>query len=79
MTIYYLGDAAQAACLISAGEKLKKEIGLITAPSNQAEIEENLAQVRAALGEAAFEQAWLKGQELPFDDIIQAALRGVSI
>ncbi len=74
MAFYRQGDGLTAARLISASESLRKELGIAVQPSNRAEIEENIANVRALVGDAAFEQAWAKGRAMSLDEAVAVAL-----
>ncbi len=62
--IQHLGDLVTAVRLIAAAYQLQHAIGKVSAPAAQAEAEENLALLRAQLGEAAFARVWAEGESL---------------
>ncbi len=71
----HLGDPVTAVRLIAAAYKLQQHIGKVSAPAAQAEAEENLALLRAQLGEAAFTQAWAEGELLSAATAVEIVIR----
>jgi non-specific serine/threonine protein kinase len=74
-TLLRMGEAEEAARLISAATKLEDELGLARAPTSVRELDESVAQLRAALGADAFAQSWSMGQTLSLDEATEQALR----
>ena len=64
---------AVAARLLGASERLVSETGMPR--DDPADYEETLATLRAALGDAAFEEAWTAGAELSDDEALSLAAR----
>lgn len=69
-----LGDANTAVQLFAASQRLQQELGMTIPPRYQTEMEETLAQVRAQLGETAFNQTWAAGRTLTLDEAVSLAL-----
>lgn len=61
-TVWPQGQYEQAAKLFGAASRLRGSISLSLSPLNQAAFEENVAIVRAALGEDQFQTAWKEGE-----------------
>jgi tetratricopeptide (TPR) repeat protein len=74
MARIYLEDAAGAARLFAASERLREELGITPAASYQAEAEAKIGYARALLGEEAFAQAWREGQALSLAEAVRLAL-----
>ncbi|MDD2921211.1 MAG: tetratricopeptide repeat protein [Anaerolineales bacterium] len=77
MTMNFLGDSLIAAKLESASSKIRRELGMMIAPATRAENENFLAQLRAKLGDATFEEAWASGQALSLEQAA-ALVEGIS-
>ena len=60
-----------------AGVALSQQIGVAMDQRDRAELEEEQGGMRAALGDAAFEQAWAAGQALTWEDALALALAEV--
>lgn len=74
MSIYHLGESVLAAQLESASHKIRKELGVVITPATLAENVEFIAQLRARLGEASFEEAWSSGQSMSLEQAVALAL-----
>lgn len=70
----HLGDSVTAVRLIAASYQLQQAIGKVSAPAAQAEAEENLALLRAQMGEAAFAQAWAEGESLSAAEAVEIVI-----
>jgi ATP/maltotriose-dependent transcriptional regulator MalT len=68
-----LGDARLGARLLGAADALLTQIGAERSPNEQTEHEGNLAAVRTAAGQPAFDAAWAEGAAAPLDEIVAAA------
>jgi non-specific serine/threonine protein kinase len=55
---------ARAVCLLGAAETLRRPIGSVIDPADQADYERGRQTLRAALGDAAFDAAWAEGSGL---------------
>jgi hypothetical protein len=60
--------------LVGAADALDVALGIRPAPNYQAERTRQLAEMRAALGEAAFQAAWAAGQALSLEAAVELAL-----
>src|SRR5262249_48665715 len=71
-----LDHAAQrrAVRLFGAAAALREASGVALAPADLEELDQDLAAARAALGEAAVEQAWGEGRAMPLAELIAEAL-----
>ena len=72
------GEAERCALLLGAAEALLEEVG--AAVYNFYQLDPSLreraaAEARAALGDAAFEEAWARGREMSFEKAVEYALR----
>jgi predicted ATPase/transcriptional regulator with XRE-family HTH domain/Tfp pilus assembly protein PilF len=65
---------AQAVTLLAAGGTLRSEAGAPLPAIEQSEIDQALAQARAALGNEAFEVAWAKGGAMTIDEVVALAV-----
>jgi predicted ATPase/DNA-binding NarL/FixJ family response regulator/uncharacterized protein HemY len=68
------GDSERAARLFGAEAALRSANGFRILPAVRVDIDERIATVRRALGEAAFAAAWTAGQALPIHEAIALAL-----
>jgi predicted ATPase/DNA-binding CsgD family transcriptional regulator len=68
------GQAARAARLLGAAHSLRQALGRPVPESHRGELEADLADARAALGERAFAAAWTEGQALDPQGEIAAIL-----
>ncbi|HVO88595.1 MAG TPA: winged helix-turn-helix domain-containing protein, partial [Casimicrobiaceae bacterium] len=64
----------RAAVLWAAAARMRSEIGIAMAFNEQMEHERAVAAVRAALGDAAFDQAWREGSAMAREDAVRHAL-----
>jgi predicted ATPase/DNA-binding SARP family transcriptional activator len=62
--------------LFGAAAQLHTLLGVPPFPAEQVEYDRQLLVVRAQLGEGAFDAAWAKGQAMPLEQAIAAALDG---
>jgi tetratricopeptide (TPR) repeat protein len=76
--LFHLGAAERAATLLSAGEKLNEVVGRRLSPADQAERDAQVAEVRAALGDAPFERAWAAGQALSLEAAVALAIEAAA-
>ena len=67
-------ESQRAACLWGAAEALRLSIGAREAPASHATHERLMAATREQLGEAAFAEAWAKGQAMTMEQAIELAL-----
>jgi predicted ATPase/Tfp pilus assembly protein PilF len=65
----------RAARLLGAAEALRTAIGAPIHPNRREEYEQLLAEVRAALGEAGFADAWAEGGVLTLEQAVALALK----
>jgi non-specific serine/threonine protein kinase len=68
------GQGARAARLLGAAATLRETLGAPQPPEERADIEQAVAAVRAALGEAAWRTAFAAGRELSLERAIAEAL-----
>ncbi len=68
------GRPARAACLYGAAAALREDRGWPLPPAKRAEHERTIAAARGALGEEAFEAAWVGGNTLPLEEAITGTL-----
>jgi tetratricopeptide (TPR) repeat protein len=66
---------AQAVTLLAAVRALRHEAGVPLPPIEQREIDQALAQARAALGDAAFDAAWAKGGTMTINEVVALTVR----
>jgi predicted ATPase/transcriptional regulator with XRE-family HTH domain/Tfp pilus assembly protein PilF len=78
MALFHLGSGAKGLALLSAATRLEESLGQRLSPAYQAERETRLAEIRAALGEAAFERGWADGQALSLDGAVALALEAAN-
>ena len=64
----------RAARLYGAAASLREAIGSPLGPLGQAEMDRDVAAIRASLGEPAFAQAWAEGRALTLEQAIDDAL-----
>jgi predicted ATPase len=74
MSLDHLGDSLLATQLESASNKIFRELGVVVPLASRAEIEGFLVQLRARLGETAFEDAWANGQAMSLKQAVTLAL-----
>jgi predicted ATPase/DNA-binding CsgD family transcriptional regulator len=75
-SIAALGQPQQAAHLLGFSEATLENIGAFYQPTDQPEIDSNIAAVRALLGEATFEAAWAEGRKMTLEHAVAEALGG---
>lgn len=75
ISVNHLGNKVLATQLESASEKIRREIGMAFSPATRAENENFIAQLRAKLGDAAFEEAWSSGQTMPLEQVMALAMK----
>ena len=68
------GEPERAARLFATGQAALEAIGATVWPSNQAEYDRGLAEIRAQLGEPTFAAAWSAGQALSLEEAVAEAL-----
>jgi predicted ATPase/transcriptional regulator with XRE-family HTH domain len=68
------GRAGSGARLLGAASALDEALGIVPAPDDRAKRGRAGDAARAALGEAAFETAWIGGRALPLEEAIAEAL-----
>jgi DNA-binding NarL/FixJ family response regulator len=67
-------DARGAACLLAAAQAQREIVGVRLSPSVLAEVETELASIRARIGDQAFAEAWAHGSAMsPEQAIAQAS------
>jgi hypothetical protein len=64
------GDAQRAARLFGAGQALRDSINFPVAPSEAAFYQPRMDAARALIGNAAFEGAWIEGQHMTVDELV---------
>ncbi|HEV2243300.1 MAG TPA: response regulator transcription factor, partial [Streptosporangiaceae bacterium] len=69
-------DRDKAARLFGAADALRRSIGYQRFALHQSGYDAAVSALRAAMGEAAFDEAWDEGAALTFDDAASYALRG---
>ena len=62
--------------LLGAAKALRDSVGSVIDPGDQPEHDRHLAAMRAQLGEAAFDKAWVKGQGMTFEEAVGYATKG---
>jgi DNA-binding NarL/FixJ family response regulator len=67
------GDVARAAELLAAASALCERIGVSVAVADRAAFEADVASARARLGEAAFDEAWMRGVRMTTDEAVASA------
>jgi predicted ATPase/class 3 adenylate cyclase len=68
------GEPQVGARLFGASQRLREEIGAPIQPSELSKYETGVAEIRSALGQEAFDEAWAAGRALSLDDAIAEAL-----
>lgn len=76
IVIFHRGPAALAARLFSAGDALREQLDY-PVTSQKATYQQHIDAMRAALGNSAFEAAWMEGRALPIEDAIAEALAAI--
>ena len=74
MSTERLGNSLLAVKLEGAAAKIRLELGVTISPATRAENEDFIKRLRAKLGDAAFENAWLDGQTMPLDQAVALAM-----
>ncbi len=64
------GRHEQAARLFGAATGIFASLGVSLSPRDQAVYEASVVEVRAALGEQEFQEAWSRGVDLPLDQLV---------
>ncbi len=70
------GSHREAARLFGAAEALRRVTGEVRFPNFDADYDAAIAELRAAMGDNDFEQAWAEGAALSVDEAIAYAQRG---
>jgi hypothetical protein len=73
-TVSRAGFAEAGARLYGASERLREELGAPIPSSERIRYETGLAMTRSALGDEAYERAWVAGRALSPDDAVSEAL-----
>jgi predicted ATPase/DNA-binding CsgD family transcriptional regulator len=68
------GDHERAARLFGAAKAAREASGLSVLPSIRADYDRGVAAARAGLGEAAFDDAWAEGKDMPPELAVELAL-----
>jgi tetratricopeptide (TPR) repeat protein len=68
--------ARRAARLLGAAHAIRQSLGASLSPHQQAELAKQLAQLRAALGKAAFSAAWEAGRAMSLEEATADGLTG---
>ncbi len=68
------GRPERAAWLYGAAAAMREDRGWPLPPAKRAEHERTMAAARGALGEEAFEAAWVRGHTLPLEEAITDTL-----
>lgn len=68
----------RAARLLGAAAALTDHLGITRWPVDRPAYEQQITPCRAALGDAAFTEAWAVGQRWTLDEAVAAALEGIS-
>ena len=68
------GRPERAACLFGVADGLRDRTGLYLSPVDAEDYRQDVAQARAALGDAAFAAAWDQGRRLSAEEAIALAL-----
>jgi hypothetical protein len=68
-----LGDSRRAATLMGAADAHHEEIGRSRLAQQDAEIADAIDRARAALGAAAWAEAYERGRATPIRDVLQRA------
>jgi hypothetical protein len=70
------GQAEHGVCLLAATAAVRRAMGTPVRPADRPVLEDALAAVRVALGDAAFAGVWAGGQPLPLERVVARALAG---
>jgi len=68
------GQPLRAARLLAASDALRATIGIHVDVGDRPDYEHTLGDLRAQLGDAAFEAAWTEGQALSLEQAVALAL-----
>ncbi len=69
-----LGDPERAARLLGAAEAARERIGALVEPSDQSELDRNIAAVRGLLDETTFRAAWVEGRKMTLEQAVAQVL-----
>lgn len=69
-----VGEAERAARLLGAADVAMERMGAFVEPSDQPELERNIAAVHARLDAAAFQAAWAAGAQMTLEQAVADAL-----
>jgi non-specific serine/threonine protein kinase len=69
-----VGEAERAARLLGAAEVAMERMGAFVEPSDQSELDRNIAHVRALLEDATFQAAWAAGRKMTLEQAVADAL-----
>jgi hypothetical protein len=70
------GQAEHGVRLLGGAEALRQAMGTPVRPADRPALEAALAAARAALGDVAFDDAWVAGHSLPLEQVVADALAG---
>ena len=71
-------DTRRAAYLFGAVEAQFEAIGANMWPADRIEYKDNVAAVRAVLGQAKFASAWAEGRAMTLEEAVELAQRGAA-
>jgi predicted ATPase/DNA-binding CsgD family transcriptional regulator len=69
-----MGEPARAARLLGAADAAMQRIGALVEPSDQSELDRNIAGVRSSLDNATFQAAWAEGAHMTLEQAVAEAL-----
>lgn len=78
ISLFYLDNPLLAAQLESVSRVIYQKLGITSSSAAQTEHENLMAELRARLGDAAFEQAWSGGQAMPLEQAVALAAGQIS-
>lgn len=78
ISLFYLDNPLLAAQLESVSRTIYEKLGITPSSAAQTEHENLMAELRAKLGDAAFEQAWSGGQAMPLEQAVALAAEQIS-
>jgi tetratricopeptide (TPR) repeat protein len=73
-----VGEPERGARLLGAAEVAMERVGALVEPSDQSELDRNIADVRALLDEATFQAAWAEGRKMTLEQAVAEALEAVA-
>jgi len=68
------GQPVRAARLLAAAAELRIAIGMPLVPADRVEHDRTTGAMRAALGDVAFDQAWIAGRQMTLEQAVSYAL-----